>query len=659
MLYSSTELVNSQFRTENRFKAIDIKGTGKFEAIWAKPFVILTDRLTGDYNQHYNVGAPNSYYVDPFSAYGGSGTSYFDDFVGPVGDSASTVKVGSSDWIEGSTLVLEGNSFRVPWGAFATMRFPDVPIKTFANNNNELEMHLFSNMNPTAPVIDKEPNYTWSMDAGLSILSKPAKKGMSELNIYSKGHLKPWEFQEAKKIEFYDDVIAEGTDTKEAYVGLSNNSTDGSLFAVLFEVPDNIPLSIGQLAHANLMNHDVFSSNGTQPAIGNVIDGNGWNSHTLQSYATPTYAIGNSLASPFLPLSKTEQWFSSVRKSGGAPAATYDYSYKLNDALWDEYFFSGIRGDLLPGKRVFPLPNSRLSPSNSSLANIEAPIPSASDLTTENRAAANLLLDGAFNINSTSVAAWESVLGAMRDIETLGNSLDTTLRHNFARFNEPLMGVATNGESVPQLANKDELASGYRNLTDAQIASLASKIVDEIRLRSATPDQNSHKYPFLSLSEFINRSPQSDTQDFATRGALQAAIDKANLNGLESANTGLWAESAEYPLYYEASGDTPIVDRPKADGMPGAFIQSDLLAKIGAFIQARSDTFTIRSIGSAQEQFGSNEGSRAYYEMVVQRTPAYVDLGDEDYEDAAVNVNQEFGRKYEIKSQRWVAADEI
>ena len=59
--------------------------------------------------------------------------------------------------------------------------------------------------------------------------------------------------------------------------------------------------------------------------------------------------------------------------------------------------------------------------------------------------------------------------------------------------------------------------------------------------------------------------------------------------------------------------------------MPGAFMQSDLLAKIGAFIQARSDTFTIRSYGSSREQFGSEDGSRAYYEMVVQRTPAYVD----------------------------------
>jgi hypothetical protein len=329
------------------------------------------------------------------------------------------------------------------------------------------------------------------------------------------------------------------------------------------------------------------------------------------------------------------------------PAAHYDYSYKLNDALWDEYFFSGIT-DPNP---TFPLPNSRLSPSNSTSNN--------PDLTTENRAAANLLLDGAFNINSTSVAAWESVLGAMRDIETLGHSLDPTLRHNFARFNEPMMGMPAAGESVPQLSSKDELVAGYRNLTDAQIASLASEIVDEIRLRSATPDQNGDKYPFLSLSEFINRSPQSNTQDFAKRGALQAAIDKANLNGLEAANTGLWAESAEYPLYYEASGDTPIIDRPKADGMPGAFMQSDLLAKIGAFIQARSDTFTIRSYGSSREQFGSEDGSRAYHEMVVQRTPAYVDLGNDAYEDAALNVNQEFGRKYEIKSQRWVATDGI
>ena len=641
MLYASPDLNNSQFSSENRFKVIDIYASGRFSSGWQQVRVIPINRLAGLgggglYNEHIQLGVSNPNYRDPFTFTGGSsGTSYFSDLIGPKGDSKVTIHLGSTDLIVGNTLSLNGLGFRNPWGAIGVMRFPDVPSKTWANNQNESDMHLFLNMNPTAAVIPKEPNITWDQ----------ANNPMGQLNVYSQGHVMPWKYSD--RTLYYDELIAAGTYTAEAFTGFSNTQSDGSERTVLFEVPDNIPLSIGQLAHANLMNFDVFSPGTSPPAIGNVVVGNGggWNSNTLQSFATPTYAIGNSFASPFLQLNRTEQWFSGVRKPYvNKPAGHYDYSYKLNDALWDEYFFSGIT-DANP---VFPLPNSRLSSSVPSVSN--------SDLQMENRAAANLQLDGAFNINSTSVAAWEAVLGAMREIETLGHSLDPTLRHNFARFNEPQMGTATTGESVPQLSNKDQLASGYRNLTDAQIASLASAIVEEIRLRknSATGDGS----PFLSLSEFINRSPQSTTQAFAWRGVLQAAIDKANLNGLESDNTGLWSNSEEYPLYYD-TGDTPIIDRPKADAIPGSFMQSDLLAKIGAFIQARSDTFTIRSFGSSLDQLGAKEGSRAYYEMVVQRTPSYLDLADNAYEDVALTANQEFGRKYEVKSQRWVAADEI
>jgi len=674
MLYSSTDVKNSQFLSENRFKAIDITGFGVFTSPWHQQSVILTNRLSGiggnGYNLHINAGASSPYYKDPLD--GVAGTSYFSDFIAPSGDSKKTDhKYPFTDLIEGDTLADDGLGYRNPWGNVGAMRFPKVPARTWAPKGSESEIHLFLNINPTAPVIHKEPNITYDQDT----------ERMSQSNVYTQGHVKPWD--RGKSDIYYKEHISAGTGSPQARVGLSNTQIDGSERMVLLEVPDNIPLSIGQLAHANLMNFDVLGDGSTSPAIGNKVKGNKdkWNSHTLQTYATPTYAIGNSLASPFLSLDSTEEWFSSVRTPWtSVPAAHYDYSYKLNDALWDEYFFSGITGS---ARGVFPLPNSRfslrsskssstttdLTGENAVLAgllsfgasNIDPTSSLAIEvalITTENRAATNLLLDGAFNINSTSVAAWESVLGAMRDVETKGHISGPTLRHNFARFNEPLMGMPATGESVPQLSNKDQLAAGYRNLTDAQIASLASEIVDEIRLRSATPDQNGDKYPFLSLSEFINRSPLSNTKAFAWRGALQAAIDKANLNGLESVNTGLWAESAEYPLYYD-SGDTPIIDRPKADGMPGAFMQSDLLAKIGAFIQARSDTFTIRSYGSSREQFGSEDGSRAYYEMVVQRTPAYVDLGNDAYEDAALIVNQEFGRKYEIKSQRWVAADEI
>ena len=69
-------------------------------------------------------------------------------------------------------------------------------------------------------------------------------RGMAELNVYSKGHLPPWG-ERGRQNKYYDEVIAEGTDTYEAYVGLSNNSIDGSARAVLFEVPDNIRLVLG------------------------------------------------------------------------------------------------------------------------------------------------------------------------------------------------------------------------------------------------------------------------------------------------------------------------------------------------------------------------------------------------------------------------------
>jgi hypothetical protein len=259
----------------------------------------------------------------------------------------------------------------------------------------------------------------------------------------------------------------------------------------------------------------------------------------------------------------------------------------------------------------------------------------------------------------------------MRNVDNIygGNALGDQL-HNFSRLvaledltDSDRFRQKDSTGTVPDLSNDaDSIAAGFRSLSDAQIADLASEIVDEIRLRRNSETGEGH--PFLSLSEFVNRTPTSSNQAFALSGALQAAIDKANLNGLESDNTGLWAESGKYPLYYDFGG-TPVVDRPKADGMLGAFMQSDLLAKIGAFIQARSDTFTIRSFGSSQEQFGSNEGSRAYYEMVVQRTPAYVDPSDPDYVNdyripaQLTDTNEKFGRKYEIKSQRWVSSDEI
>ena len=641
MLYQSPDLSNNnQFLSENRFKLLSIPAFGDFNNGYRQPRVILTNRLvgsdvTGLYNEHIIAGVGNGNYRDPFSfapttSAASSGTSYFNDFIGPVGDSKVSTHLGSTDIIEGVMLQENGLSRRNPLGAFGAMKFPQVPVY----RNQEIESHLFLNMNPTAPVIHHEPNVTFQ------------NQNYMATSVYTRGEVVPW--VDSTRTDFYTENVERGTEFTEAFVGLSNTAVEGSNKMILFEVPDNEPLSIGQLAHANLMNHDVLAIGETIPAIGNKMAGNSnkWDSHTLQLYGTPTHAIGNSAANPLLSLRETERLDQFTRNGNQMQAGHYDYSYKLNEVLWDEFYFSGIKD---PTQAVtFPLPNSRLQLSGFDSTN----------LMVENRAAANLLLDGAFNINSTSVAAWESVLGAMRDVDTLGvNPSDANLRHNFARFSAPLFD--TPGEK-PEMSSKDELAAGFRNLSDTQIARLAQEIVNQVRLRSATPDANNFIYPFLSLSSFINRSTDISTLAFAYNGALQAAIDAAEINGSSIAGSGdgLWDSAIKYPLYYQ-SGDTPVVDRPLVEGMPGFLMQSDLLAKLGAFLQARSDTFIIRSYGSSLDAFGNTEKSRAYFEMVVQRSPSYVSSADADYDAPSAAVNEQFGRRYNVISQRWVTLDEI
>ena len=511
------------------------------------------------------------------------------------------------------------------------MKFPEVPYF----ENREIESHIFRNMNPTAPVIHHEQNVTQN------------NQELMEIPLYTRGEVVRW--IDSTREDYYDKNIKAGTEWDYGFVGLSNTATEGSRKFILYEVPDELPVSLGQLSHANLMNYDVMSSDEDIPAIGNRMADNGskWHSHTLQLYATPSYAIGNSGANPLLRLNETKRLDLFTRNGGSMQAGHYDYSYELNDILWDEFFFSGIK-DL--GEAVtFPLPNSRLTLSDDSSTN----------LTLENRAAADLLLQGALNVNSTSVAAWEAVLGAMRDIETMGvNPAEDDLRHNFSRFTTPLLD--TPGEE-PNLSSKDELAAGFRNLSDAQIAALAQEIVNQVRLRSATNDADGQKYPFLSLSNFINRSTDTSSPGFALNGPLQAAIDAAEINGVATVagKDGLWSSAAKYPLYLESSGDNGVLDRPLVEGMPGFLMQSDILNKIGSVLQARSDTFTIRSYGSSQDSLRNIESSRAYYEIVVQRSPNYMSDTDADYGNPTTVTNQHFGRRYKIISQGWVMSDQI
>jgi hypothetical protein len=88
-------------------------------------------------------------------------------------------------------------------------------------------------------------------------------------------------------------------------------------------------------------------------------------------------------------------------------------------------------------------------------------------------------------------------------------------------------------------------------------------------------------------------------------------------------------------------------------------MQADLLNKIGSILQARSDTFTIRSYGSAYDGIEGADSGSAYLEMVVQRLPIYVDPADAAEAQPLLPINREFGRRYKIVSTRWLESGEI
>ena len=63
----------------------------------------------------------------------------------------------------------------------------------------------------------------------------------------------------------------------------------------------------------------------------------------------------------------------------------------------------------------------------------------------------------------------------------------------------------------------------------------------------------------------------------------------------------------------------------------------------------RGDTFLIRAAGISSPDIGSGSSSVAICEAVVQRIPQTVDLAD-----AIITPTAAFGRKFIIRSIRWI-----
>lgn len=363
----------------------------------------------------------------------------------------------------------------------------------------------------------------------------------------------------------------------------------GERRVVLFDVPRQPLISLGQLRHAN-----------TAP------------------YANqPAFAFGNSFADPHIPRNRI-----ATRRDGLSFA---DLSWLINDALWDRYFFTGkVPGEAIDFTAGEGLPNRRLIPNDFNVSSAQL---DAVD------AAAHLRLDGPFNINSLSINAWATFLAGlggegMSSIDALaGGTINLPdAFHRFWRLLQP-MGLDT-----------DSWRAGFRDLTAADVRSLAEAMVNLIQDRG----------PFMHLSDFANRPLTDDTT--AHSGVVQAAIDASDINADVIAAHG--ERNAAYPFPDNAATSQAAAATPY-------LTQGDILAALGPLMTTRGDTFKIRTYGAGLNPFNNQPTVEVYLEAVVQRTVTPVNPSAEDPLVPDASAVNDFGRRYEIVSLRWLKREDL
>jgi hypothetical protein len=437
-----------------------------------------------------------------------------------------------------------------------------------------------------------------------------------------------------KKLNTANDIGLECTpDGRSSFYGVSHSSMVGRTHLSFFEVPQSPILSLAALA-------------------------------SLDAGATPfapAYPFANSWASPFLPRSSSAKLVDPGSGGGDMTSRSslpvYDHSYLLNEALWDAYYFSGAAPTIKHTSRsgsasVWNSPAANVTRSTNDVVSgfIDDPVGSplknprmtlhlgnatSADLKADlarpegcRIISGHLLMDGAFNVNSTSVEAWKAFMAGMRgqSFNVAGGSSPGVEETGFPRFRNPVGHANDNWH-------------GFRTLTDDQIDALARNLVDAVRLRG----------PFLSLAEFVNRRVSGG--DMGLKGAVQEAIDKTIIN--ESAVLAQTGTS----LYPEGGNISPSN---MGVGIPGYLTQADVLKSLAPAMTVRSDTFTIRGYGEARNSSGKVTAS-VYCEAVVQRFPEFIDPGNSP--SAAVadlnTTNRTFGRKFDVISFRYLHASEI
>lgn len=413
-----------------------------------------------------------------------------------------------------------------------------------------------------------------------------------------------------------------------ANIGFSDTA-GGNQRAILFELPDaDTPfVSIVQLGMTNFSRTHQWDNFPNLPQ----------NHRYIHSNYQPAFPLGNSIPDGRLPSDVISLRWSDhpniVSDSGQLYGVHHDISYKLNDALFDRFFLtSEAPGSLANADEPLnlPLANSRLIPYD----NNELTYASLRDY---DGTAANFVIDGSFNVNSTSEKAWASLIGSFygQDVDWVNPANGETSTENgqqtnpLTRFYQPT-GTAVNAST--HTAWNDSNYLGYRRLDANEIETLAAEIVAGIRRRT------SESGPFLTLADFINRNPFSAEIQNRRRGVIQEAIDLSGINAHLEGADNLVDTNTQFTSAYPED----LMAGSISTGVPGFLMQADLLAKMAPFLSARSDTFRIRSYGSGPH---STNKSEIWCEAILQRTPE--------------SLPGDFGRRFVLTSVRWLDKDEI
>ena len=219
-----------------------------------------------------------------------------------------------------------------------------------------------------------------------------------------------------------------------------------------------------------------------------------------------------------------------------------------------------------------------------------------------------------FNVNSTSVAAWQALFAGIRERQLVFRNSSGALqkidvpsgkRIALSRFETEVsdqeMDDAGQGVTMP---DGSKGWSGVRFLDDAQLKKLAEECVKQVKQRG----------PFLNFSEFINRRLSND--DLGLMGALQSAIDyddkapdSQSINYRYQTGSRIYDQSIRPGDCCHRSKIAKRFSTPEAAegsrlaGIPGYIIQSDLLRPIANTLAVRDDTFRIRAYGESLDQW--------------------------------------------------------